>query len=785
LEKKLDWTHPGTPKDIANVVLKTEVATDDSKGSPVGQKSINFQRGSSFVTQAVAAISPVDGVELNVNASVKTEGGAITLILPEYDPRKFDNGKLVLNVMLAISDHEFRAEVNSPNNNSVKASEPKSHLSMFSSRCEENYHLQRYSGCGGKRLSEIFAITLDAWDPDENHKVEIHTELKGFENFTQDLLIRTVDDEEPLEWVVKSECKIPDNLKADTKLRHKYVTRKVIGDLGRYCIAPDKPEGPVEEVGRYLGAFIRHANSAYVLSSLGRSEHFAYALQEIRQRNNLPAVHDLANLQQIMEFDPSELLMTKLCKEVSYEDLVIMLEALYTTRNRNHKKQEGYDKEARKLRMCVVERGVMETMRKSLACRCSPCVGFILDEVLGDEARGEDIYKEVFESASEFKLTPADSCTGALDRNAGGTDGLCSALTVFPNVHSITLDSFYSPTHGFQEFDATRAKRLSAVIATNRHLEELSLRDFVLDNDTIEPMAPELKKLKDLRVLDLSNNKLGQRTAVSTLANALSELQNLESLLLAGNNLTLDAIVPLGQILSTLTQLKTLDLSSADIGPEKMQDLSPHFQSLTNLEGLLLGGNSIQATGANALANILSRFASLRKLNLAGNNMNEGAIGILNVVEGLGELESIDLSANDLQLGGAKVLARIAPKLSNVIALALDENDFGEDSAELVAQALSNMTKLKRLSLSTNGFGTKGAETIIKVLPKLVHLEELHLDSDGFGNKSLNLPAALLGATKLNKLSLLYSDLNAGEKKRLRSSLESELPALKFLAIDS
>lgn len=212
------------------------------------------------------------------------------------------------------------------------------------------------------------------------------------------------------------------------------------------------------------------------------------------------------------------------------------------------------------------------------------------------------------------------------------------------------------------------------------YLRNLKILD--LSDNKIKDITP-LSKLKDLIQLDLSNNritdisKLGTLTGLTSLSlggnyisdiTILSKLINLEGLDLRYNNIS--NITPLAE----MNQLLYLDLDS-----NKISDITP-LSNLHNLDNLCISDNKISdITALSGLFNLSGLLA------LSDNNISN-----INALDNMVNLESLMLEGNSI-----KDVTALG-NLTNLEGLWLNNNQI-DDVTPLAA-----LLKLDRLYLNDN-----------------------------------------------------------------------------------
>ena len=200
------------------------------------------------------------------------------------------------------------------------------------------------------------------------------------------------------------------------------------------------------------------------------------------------------------------------------------------------------------------------------------------------------------------------------DCNIVGDSGaeLVSLLVSIPNLRSLQLSR--------NSLDASAVDSLGRLSA---ELCELSLSNCSLSNDDLRNIVPKLSTLKDLKMLDLSQNEFTATSELATgLANAFPSLQSLN---LSGNNLQDNGVATLIQrgLYEREDSFGILDLSSTNCGADAA------FLAIDSSRAreLRLFGNSLGSEGFRRLGSCLQGgHRSTKSLDLGGNGADEDAV---------------------------------------------------------------------------------------------------------------------------------------------------------------
>ncbi|XP_072321956.1 NACHT, LRR and PYD domains-containing protein 12-like [Eucyclogobius newberryi] len=266
-----------------------------------------------------------------------------------------------------------------------------------------------------------------------------------------------------------------------------------------------------------------------------------------------------------------------------------------------------------------------------------------------------------------------------------------------------------------------------------------------LTNSICGPLASVLSS-SSLKHLDLSLNDL-QDSGVELLCDGLKSAPcRLETLSLSGCNLTNSICGPLASVLSS--------------------------SSLTHLD---LSQNYLQDSGVELLCDGLkSAPCRLETLSLSGCNLTNSICGPLASVLSSSSLTHLDLSLNDLQDSGVKLLCdglKSAP--CRLDTLRLRTCGLSSLSCGPLASVLSS-SSLTHLDLSLNDLQDSGVKLLCDGLKSApCRLDTLRLRTCGLSSLSCGPLASVLSFSSLTHLDLSLNDLQDSGVKLLCDGLKS------------
>lgn len=284
-----------------------------------------------------------------------------------------------------------------------------------------------------------------------------------------------------------------------------------------------------------------------------------------------------------------------------------------------------------------------------------------------------------------------------------------------------------------------------------------------------------LKDNDELRSLDLSSNQIGDLGA-QELLRVLRGNMTLEILNLSGNKLQ-TAAVAVSELLMDLNALRLLDLSNNNLGDEGATRIAEVLPQNTTLIRLNLNYNKIGFKGARKLWAGLAENTRLKTLNLKGNLI--GDMGTMALDSGLltnSTLLSLDLAENHITQSGSLRVVEALRVSKGLEELMMQGNIVGEDAGVSFAQTLKNNKTLATLNLNGTKLGWAAAVAFgqaLQVNTTLASLSILNCDIGVDGAGALDAVAkvnrwVVIDASH-SKLSSIFED----EMKTRKSAYEA------------
>ncbi|KEG10538.1 putative leucine-richprotein [Trypanosoma grayi] len=247
---------------------------------------------------------------------------------------------------------------------------------------------------------------------------------------------------------------------------------------------------------------------------------------------------------------------------------------------------------------------------------------------------------------------------------------------------------------------------LAAALRVNPYIKNLSLVGCHITPAGGMEIAQALSEMRNVTTLDLSQNMLGARDPGDDVR---------------GGAVVLELIKP-GNV------LKTLSLRDNGLSDQHTSDFVEAAVDNTELNCLDLSFNRIGYLGAMDLAQILSRNADLREVNLEWNQFQTmGSRHILG--EGLllnNTIKRFNLSSDGLDDACAQLVGRIIGE-NAIEEIVIAHNRIGPVGAEFIAKGLLVTSALTTLVLDDNPLQSEGCLALLRVAAEASTLKHLSL----------------------------------------------------------
>ena len=223
--------------------------------------------------------------------------------------------------------------------------------------------------------------------------------------------------------------------------------------------------------------------------------------------------------------------------------------------------------------------------------------------------------------------------------------------------------------------------------------------------------------------LDLSDNYMSDAVS-DQLAIVIANNKSLESLHLRNNNFNSRGAVKITQTLSTLKTFKSLNLGGNLITDDASDSIASVISNNPEINELYFGNNYL-ANGVLQIVKALEKISKIKVLHFDNNSINESVAEKLALVFYNSNIEDLNLSYNNLQ--STKCILEALSKISSLKSLNLSACCMTDAVAEHLAAIIDSNYSLKTIKFQNNYFNTEGILAIAKSLSRLSTLKILNI----------------------------------------------------------
>ncbi|XP_062396133.1 NACHT, LRR and PYD domains-containing protein 12-like isoform X3 [Sardina pilchardus] len=244
-----------------------------------------------------------------------------------------------------------------------------------------------------------------------------------------------------------------------------------------------------------------------------------------------------------------------------------------------------------------------------------------------------------------------------------------------------------------------------ALQSVNSHLRQLDLSKNTLGDCGGKLGSGTLNPYCKMETLRLAGCKLSEKPC-EVVASAVQHVVSLTELDLSGNHMNITAVQLLDAgICSPSCELQTLRLADCKLTEKSCEIVALALQSANSpLRELDLSQNDLQESGEKLLSALQSPKCKLETLRLVGCGLTEKSGGIVAfALQSVNShLRDLDLSKNTLGDCGGKLGSEALNPHCKMETLRLAGCKLTEESCEVVASAVQHMVSLTELDLSDN-----------------------------------------------------------------------------------
>ncbi len=315
--------------------------------------------------------------------------------------------------------------------------------------------------------------------------------------------------------------------------------------------------------------------------------------------------------------------------------------------------------------------------------------------------------------------------------------------------------------------------------------------------DLIPKVLTELKCFKNLVHLNMERCHIGSSQAMN-LVKALKYMPQLRILNLCLNNLCSPGTIAIAGGLKFCPQLEVLDISAnAFSSPDSISALAEGLKHVPGLKELVLSDNrlfsmagdiiaiefpklcklnlaccEVDSHGATSLAKHINNCLSLRDLNLNGNDLGSGLVGIANSLKYC-NLQILSLNSVRICGDAARALSSTFEYCINLEELYLRESHMDPTATEYIVDGFKFCKKLRKLDCSYNKVTPRAAARLSRCLQH-GNIEKLWLSGCGIDDRGcITLAVGLHYCSHLELLHLDKNEIGSEGTKALANEMKS------------
>ena len=270
-----------------------------------------------------------------------------------------------------------------------------------------------------------------------------------------------------------------------------------------------------------------------------------------------------------------------------------------------------------------------------------------------------------------------------------------------------------------------------------------------LDSKACATLAHLIPRIPHLKTLDLSDNPNIRQGGAVPLITSLTAHNSLEQLQLHETGIGVEDCQVLSILLSSSASLKELDISGNELTPEAVELIISGLHYNTILTKLDMNFSCFSLQNTISLASVLSTNHTLVYLNLRDCEIDsDEACQLANALTTNDTLQTLHIEDNPrIEAIGATAFAKMLRTNSTLVCLDLCECNIDSEGACQLASALCTNDTLQKLSVSGNSIGVEGASAVAEMLQKNKSLKVLNIRDDSVGEEGIQ---TLIGSVKQN-----------------------------------
>ncbi|KAM7413932.1 hypothetical protein PAMA_018971 [Pampus argenteus] len=356
-----------------------------------------------------------------------------------------------------------------------------------------------------------------------------------------------------------------------------------------------------------------------------------------------------------------------------------------------------------------------------------------------------------------------------------GVEFLCSVLPSLPNLASLSI--------GYKETCATVAEKLSEALLKCAAIQNLTLSGHVINDPAAHIVTRMLPRLRSVNLSHCTWTATGGLMLVK----ALGQCVNLEELCLDSVALYEDSRVCLAQTLRNIHSIRRLKLNkvATATGPpgiNSVLDLLAAMEGLTQIEEIQLEGWRMADRGAEWLTRLIPIWTELRKISLSKNLISDqSGDKLLEALRSCSHLAELLLSSNSLGDLTAARMALVLPSLTHLTVLDISDNSIGCEGSVSLAKAIMYTKSLTKINLTS-----VGTSELCAIAANLAHcplIQDVGLGWNNCGDEvALELARVMPLCQKMTRIDLESNSVSVVGVEALVTALQS-CPALQLIRL--
>lgn len=380
-----------------------------------------------------------------------------------------------------------------------------------------------------------------------------------------------------------------------------------------------------------------------------------------------------------------------------------------------------------------------------------------------------------------------------------GADMLGCSLVHCPNLselylndNNITSDGTEELTSGLGVCHSLRVlhlahnnisgHKIAHILKVSRHLQEIDISHNQLHSSATIDVIISLQEYANISHLKLSSIRLNGKDLVRS----LPYLNTVQSFHIDNNDFEAEIVREVVQKLKYCTNLKELYIGSNGIDCTTTRILASTLsQYCTELRVLDVSKNFVCSDGLNALAEVITKCLHLQELVVCNNSINSQIDIFSQSLKDGAQLHRFDISNNNLDGTGTKVLCQGLKHCRSLAYLSLGSNKLGIQGSKSVADTINHFPILYSLDLSRNEIKDTGTAALANALKFNHNLCKLLINMNCITRVgAIALAEAVLKCSNLFCLDLNHNPIGEDCAKLIRDKLK-QCPDIRVANVSS